>query len=222
MNPTPLLATAACLLLTATASAAASGDLSPDEAAYRQVVRGRAEKIVAQLRLGDPAQAERVTTLIADYYRGLRDRHDARDARLEQLADADELARTLASQESQLALQKQRRAFLAGLTADLSAEQVNQVKDGLTYGVVQVTVGAYRELLPGLTEEEQRYIYANLVEARDYAMDGGSSHEKHGWFGKYKGRINNYLSACGYDLKQAERELAERKRQAAQPSNSQE
>ncbi|MNR53744.1 hypothetical protein D3C85_1738080 [compost metagenome] len=31
-------------------------------------------------------------------------------------------------------------------------------------------------------------------------MDGGSSKEKHAWFGKYKGRINNYLSKEGYDL----------------------
>lgn len=31
-------------------------------------------------------------------------------------------------------------------------------------------------------------------------MDAGTSKEKHAWFGKYKGRINNYLSAQGYDL----------------------
>jgi hypothetical protein len=45
-------------------------------------------------------------------------------------------------------------------------------------------------------------------------MDGGSSEEKHALFGKYKGRINNYLSAQGFDLKAAENELAARKRQA--------
>jgi hypothetical protein len=43
-----------------------------------------------------------------------------------------------------------------------------------------------------------------LVEAREIAMDCGSSEEKHYWFGKYKGKINNYLSAEGYDLKKAE------------------
>ncbi len=33
-----------------------------------------------------------------------------------------------------------------------------------------------------------------LWEAREHAIDGGSSEEKHAWFGKYKGRIiNNYL-----------------------------
>ena len=40
-----------------------------------------------------------------------------------------------------------------------------------------------------------------LTEARERAIDAESSDKKHAWFGKYKGRINNYLSAAGYDLK---------------------
>ena len=70
------------------------------------------------------------------------------------------------------------------------------------------------ELLPQLTVEQQAEILANLLEAREYAMDAGSSDEKHAWFGKYKGRINNYLSAAGYDLKRAEQDLATRKKPA--------
>ena len=46
-------------------------------------------------------------------------------------------------------------------------------------------------------------------------MDAGSSEEKHAMFGKYKGRINNYLSAAGYDMKQAEKDLAERQKAAS-------
>jgi len=38
-----------------------------------------------------------------------------------------------------------------------------------------------------------------LAEAREHAMDAQSSNKKHEWFGKYKGRINNYLSKQGYD-----------------------
>jgi len=45
-------------------------------------------------------------------------------------------------------------------------------------------------------------------------MDGGSSEEKHAEFGKYKGRINNYLSKAGYDMKQAEKDLAARQKAA--------
>ena len=31
-------------------------------------------------------------------------------------------------------------------------------------------------------------------------MDAENSNKKHEWFGKYKGRINNYLAKRGYDL----------------------
>jgi hypothetical protein len=54
---------------------------------------------------------------------------------------------------------------------------------------------------------------ANLIEAREYAIDGGSSEEKHRWFGEYKGRINNYLSKEGYNLDQ-EREAWKKRREA--------
>ena len=96
------------------------------------------------------------------------------------------------------------RRFVARLAVELAPDQVGRVKDGLTYGVVPITYAAYRKLLPDLTDEQAREVLANLLEAREYAMDAGSSEEKHAWFGKYKGRINNYLSRAGYDLKAAE------------------
>ena len=43
-------------------------------------------------------------------------------------------------------------------------------------------------------------IMAWLIEARELAIDAESSKKKHEVFGKYKGRINNYLSKRGYDL----------------------
>jgi Spy/CpxP family protein refolding chaperone len=55
-------------------------------------------------------------------------------------------------------------------------------------------------MIPALTEEQKKKIYDWLIEARELAMDGESSDKKHAIFGKYKGRINNYLSAAGYDL----------------------
>jgi hypothetical protein len=46
-------------------------------------------------------------------------------------------------------------------------------------------------------------------------MDAESSDKKHWWFGKYKGRINNYLSAQGYDIN-AERKEWEQRRNSKQ------
>ena len=55
-------------------------------------------------------------------------------------------------------------------------------------------------VIPTLKEEEKAQIMAWLVEAREFAMDAENSNKKHAAFGKYKGRINNYLSKRGYDL----------------------
>jgi hypothetical protein len=70
-------------------------------------------------------------------------------------------------------------------------------------------------MIPSLKKEEKDQIMSWLVEAREYAMDAESSDKKHWWFGKYKGRINNYLSAQGYDIN-AERKEWEQRRNSKQ------
>ena len=65
-------------------------------------------------------------------------------------------------------------------------------------------------MIPSLKTEEKAQIMSWLVEARELAMDAESSDKKHWCFGKYKGRINNYLSAAGYDLKKEREEWQKR------------
>lgn len=165
---------------------------------YLQVTNQRADKIVATLEIADAAESLQVRDLVAGWYRTLSKIHDARDAKS---------LTTEQAAEQQLAAH---RRFIAQLETRLTHEQVDKVKDGLTYGVAPLTYRTYQELLPQLTDEQKREILANLLEAREFALDAGSSDEKHAWFGKYKGRINNYLSKAGYDLKQAERGRAGR------------
>ena len=45
---------------------------------------------------------------------------------------------------------------------------------------------------------------------RELALDAESSKKKHEVFGKYKGRINNYLVKRGYDLKKEREEWYKR------------
>ena len=71
----------------------------------------------------------------------------------------------------------------------------------MTYDVLHVTYNGYNNMILNLTEEQKKQIMTWLIEAREFAMDAESSDKKHAWFGKYKGRINNYLSAQGYNLK---------------------
>ena len=75
---------------------------------------------------------------------------------------------------------------------------------------MKVTYDAYCDMIPTLTSEEKEQIMVWLVEARELAIDAESSNKKHDTFNKYKGRINNYLSARGYNI-QKEREEWEKR-----------
>ena len=145
--------------------------------------RKRSEKIVATLGLGDAARIARVTAAVADHYADTNAVHA--ETKLTARAEA---APKLAALHAR---------FLEKLAADLTPDQIDLVKDGLTYGVLPLTFRVYREMLPDLTTDQKTQILTWLTAAREQAMDAGSAEEKHAWFGKYKGRINNYLSAAG-------------------------
>lgn len=186
-------------------------DIHPD---YLNTLDKRAEKIVDELQFMDSNKVERVKKLIVIQYYQLSKIHDVRDAKKEALKDIEgeekEKAKEQIKLETEAALYNQHAAYISSLSAELTQDQIKIVKDGMTYGVFERTYTGYLTLLPDLTEEQKKYIYRNLAEAREFAMDAGSSKAKHAWFGKYKGRINNYLSDEGYNLKQAEQALKEK------------
>ena len=194
---------------------AAAATASNAEAEYTKAIEKRADDILAVLALEDPAKAGRVRHALLAQYRALRDWHDANDPELKKLkAAADKAATEARAGEIKASLRKIHDAFLERLSQDLTEEQVEKVKDKMTYNVLHVTYGAYQKMLPALTEQQKAKILETLKAAREEAMDGGSSDEKHAIFGRYKGRINNYLSSEGYDLKKASKEWAERERAA--------
>jgi hypothetical protein len=185
-------------------------DASDPEAVYARELERRAADVLAWLKLDDPAKADRIHDVVVARYRELRAWHDANDATVKRLSGStDESAKTELA-----AVAKSRHmshdAFLAKLAADLTPAQVTTVKDRMTYNVANVTYAAYLDEVPTLTAEQKSRIRAWLEEAREIAMDEGSSKEKHAVFGKYKGRINNYLSKEGYDLKKEEAAWRER------------
>lgn len=178
---------------------------------YWKVVSGRAEKIVKSMDLKDPDKEIKVQDMIAWQYVNLSQIHDERNNELESLKEREDLdpaeiekAGERIKKSSEKKVKTLHKSYLKQLSSELDPKQVDMVKDGMTYGVLGKTYQAYLDLLPDLTEKQKSKIMDWLVEAREIAMDGGSSEEKHYWFGKYKGKINNYLSAEGYDLKKAE------------------
>lgn len=207
-----LILSIALLLAAVTTASAIELKSEGRDPQYVQTILGRSKKVVDKLNLQDAAVAEEVTKIVANRYFELNDIYEARDKGLAEIKAHPELQgeyKTLATNyvnfECDSKLYRSHFAFPATLGMFLTDEQVEQVIDGMTYGVVGVTYKAHVDMIPSLTDEEKKQMLAWLEEARELAVDAESSNKKHGVFGKYKGRINNYLSKRGYDLK-AERE----------------
>ncbi|MBR5465223.1 MAG: DUF3826 domain-containing protein [Alistipes sp.] len=216
------------LLLLASWLTAAAVELKSEgrDTAYVETIVKRSEKIVNKLDIQDEQVRQDVLHIIANRYFELNDIYEARDARKAEFKamnlpqEYQKLASDFVRYECDSKLYRSHFAFPATLAIYLTPEQVTAVIDGMTYGVVKVTYDSHLDMIPSLTEEEKAQIEAWLIEAREFAVDAENSNKKHEAFGKYKGRINNYLSKRGYDLK-AERvawykRIEERKAKEAQ------
>ena len=190
--------------------------------AYRKVVSDRADKIVVTLGIADSAKAKKVSDIIAQHYIDLNEIHDSRNASVKKLkslptenkAVVDSTIKKLEVRSAKK-ITKLHFKFIVKLSKNLSSDQVVMVKDGLTYKVLPITYKGYMEMLPNLSIDQKNQILSYLTEARELAMDAESSEKKHAIFGKYKGRINNYLSAAGIDMNKASKEWQMRIKEAA-------
>ena len=175
-------------ILTLTASAQVALNTEGQDAKYVETIKGRAQKIVDGLALADALKAVNVRNIIANRYFLLNDIH----SRYSQKSQQDSLYAELYKHHFELE---------SALSIYLNSEQVDAVKDGMTYGRLKRDYNAQLDMIPTLKEEEKAQILVWLKEAREYAMDAADSKGKHFWFDKYRGRTNNWLSARGYDLK---------------------
>ena len=174
-------------LFAITASAQVALKTEGQDPQYVETIKGRAQKIVDGLQLNDTQKAENVRNIIANRYFLLNDIHSKYDKTQQDARDAE--------------LYKHHFELASALSLYLNEDQIDAVKDGMTYGRLKRDYNAQLEMIPSLTEEEKAQILIWLKEAREYAMDAADSKGKHFWFDKYRGRTNNWLSSRGYDLK---------------------
>ena len=215
-----------CLISSVAVLGQDAAQVSDKEAAYTRTITTRAEKIVATLGVTDPSHEKKLVSIISDQYRNLNTIYTERDEQIkatkqkEQSKEAKESELRKIEQTTNEKIAALHTTFLSSLSSSLSPEQVTKVKDGMTYNVVTVTYDAYVDMIPTLKNEQKQQIMTWLVEAREYAMDAESSEKKHWWFGKYKGRINNYLSKEGYDINEERKEWEKRKATVKQSTSN--
>ena len=182
-------------LTTATAQTVALNSDGLDSAYVESIVK-RSQKIVDGLQLTDQKKARTVRNIIANRYFLLNDIHAKYDKSQQDALQAE--------------LYKHHFELASALALYLTDEQVDAVKDGMTFGRLKRDYQATQDMIPTLSDFEKQQILIWLKEAREYAMDAADSKGKHYWFDKYRGRTNNWLSARGYDLKKERDEWMKR------------
>ena len=184
------------------------------------------QPILAALHLADSAQVSQVRAVLAAHLPELNAWHAQHDAELKGFWNAFNRARSakdVAGADTALAqidgvyagFQPRHQKFLASLAAVLSPAQVETVKDTLTVNKVAATYAVYLQIFPTLTEAQKAVVLEKLKAAREQAMDAGSIAEKSAFFKKYKIQIEDgYLTAQGYDPKQARQNFAAQQKAA--------
>lgn len=163
------------------------------DAQYVANILKRAQKVTDKLGITYQPKGQNVLNIVANRYFELNDIYAERDT----LKKKD---KKLAQATADSKLYRSHFGYDAKLSMYLKPHEIETVKDVMTFNVLHVTFDAHCDMIPTLTNEEKAQIMAWLIEARELAIDAESSNKKHETFGKYKGRINNYLSARGYDL----------------------
>ncbi|MBP5418248.1 MAG: DUF3826 domain-containing protein [Bacteroidales bacterium] len=163
------------------------------DAQYVANILKRAQKVTDKLGITYQPKGQNVLNIVANRYFELNDIYAERDT----LKKKD---KKLAQATADSKLYRSHFGFDAKLSMYLNTKDIETVKDVMTFNVLHVTYEAHCDMIPTLTDEEKAQIMAWLIEARELAIDAESSNKKHEVFGKYKGRINNYLSGRGYDL----------------------
>jgi hypothetical protein len=126
---------------------------------------GRSQKIVDKLGIADKTVQQEVCNIIANRYFELNDIYEKRDAKVKQIKEsgitgtAKQEALSAVEFEKDAALYRSHFAFPANLSLFLNEKQIEQVKDGITFGVVKVTYTATLDMI-FFEQEEKEQIYA--------------------------------------------------------------
>jgi hypothetical protein len=176
--------------------------------------------VLTTLNLADADKAAKVHDILAGQFQALKVWHAQNDAAIKDLWNEFNKARSkmnVTNADAALAkidgvyatFKPQHEKFLADLSAVLTPEQVESIKDALTINKVKVTYNVYLQIFPTLTDAQKAVVLQDLKAAREQAIDCEAMTEKSAFFKKYKIQIeDDYLTAQGYDPKQARKDFA--------------
>lgn len=161
----------------------------------------KAEKWADSLHLNDPSKTERVRKLIHTHLTLINEWHNAHvdDCPAGINPRTGEVLRPVDRQIIADAAQPKsyHTDLMTGLRGELTEEQVNLILDLYTVGKVAFTLNGYRNIVPNLTAEEEKFCYERLCEAREMAIDYKTMKEISEIFGMAKDKCEAYFNAHG-------------------------
>lgn len=173
----------------------------------------KSSKVLEILSLTNDSIRENIHLIITNRYLELREIHQKYDDRnkvIEENSHSSKDEKALEMERSYYQynsdLYRSRFSYIAWLSFYLNEEQVEMVKNAMTFNLLHVRYNDFLDLLPDLTDAEKNRVHHWLVEAREFSMDFETPRKMRQMFTKYRGRINNYLSSRGYDLRKATEE----------------
>ena len=176
--------------------------------------------VLSALNLNDAAKEEKTREVLSEFLVAHDAWHQTNDAQLKELWNNFNKARgkqDKAGADKELAqidavyatFKPEHDKLISGLATVLTPEQIETVEDVFTVNKVKVTYNVYLEIFPTLTDEQKAVVLKDLKKAREQAVDAGAMTEKSAFFKEYKIVIEeDYLTAQGYDPKQARKDFA--------------
>jgi hypothetical protein len=150
-----------CLII----SLNAFGVNAQTDADFRKTLHDRSVKIVNTLGLTDSGKYNEVVDLLTDQYFELNKVHDKTKGSIAsinslQLAGEEKNSLIKIEEEKKASqLSELHKGFITKLQITLTEEQIEKIKDGMTYRVMPITYTAYHDMIPTLTAEQKEKIY---------------------------------------------------------------
>lgn len=195
------------------AQTAPAAAVSPAGPLDQHTLEKRTSPVLKALKLTDPAKAAAVRGILDSYFQQMAAWHQKVDPQLDTLwqqwgearspkhddeAKAAEIGRQIDAVYA--GFRPQHDAFLSRLATELSAGQIDAVKNALTKTPgFKRTYKAYLAIVPQLTDAQKDVIRGKLLAAREEAMDAVEKKEKIALFKKQKVGIQAYINEQGYD-----------------------
>jgi len=201
-----LLAPAALNRLDAADRATGTPATAGDEATQRRI-DAKAGRLLEAIKLDDAARAARVKAILGEWLSTMWRWHGENDAQLKELWSQWNQARAVVPKDEfpaeviahriddvYASLQPAYQTFIARLAQELTAEQVDALKETWSRSPgMKRTYNAYLEIVPDLTDEQKKVIFDRMLMAREDAMLTDADREIVNIYKRHKVKVEAYV-----------------------------